>query len=67
MSGPYREPLSVPGARPFVAAGFVGRMSMSMVGIGMVGIGIVLLVSAVTGSYGIAGSVTATLSHRRAR
>ncbi|GAA0257539.1 MFS transporter [Actinomadura nitritigenes] len=57
MSGPYRELLSVPGARPFVAAGFVGRMSMSMVGIG-----IVLLVSAVTGSYGIAGSVTATLS-----
>ncbi|MEW2358582.1 MFS transporter [Spirillospora sp. NPDC029432] len=57
MSGPYRELLAVPGARLFVAAGFVGRMSMAMVGIG-----IVLLVSAVTGSYGIAGSVAATLS-----
>ncbi|WP_329521623.1 MFS transporter [Spirillospora sp. NBC_01491] len=57
MTSPYRELLGVPGARPFVAAGFVGRMSMSMVGIG-----IVLLVSAVTGSYGIAGSVAATLS-----
>ncbi|MFI0350493.1 MFS transporter [Actinomadura sp. 9N407] len=57
MSGPYRELLAVPGARLFVAAGFVGRMSMAMVGIG-----IVLLVSAVTGSYGIAGGVAATLS-----
>ncbi|MFC5750050.1 MFS transporter [Actinomadura rugatobispora] len=57
MSGPYRELLGVPGARLFVAAGFVGRMSMSMVGIG-----VVLLVSAVTGSYGIAGAVAATLS-----
>ncbi|MQY08187.1 MFS transporter [Actinomadura macrotermitis] len=57
MPNPYRELLAVPGARRFVAAGFVGRMSMSMVGIG-----IVLLVSAVTGSYGIAGAVAATLS-----
>jgi MFS family permease len=47
--------LSIPGARIFVAAGFVGRMSISMVGIG-----IVLMVSAVTGSYGIAGAVSAT-------
>ncbi|GAA3925561.1 MFS transporter [Actinomadura viridis] len=57
MSSPYRELLTVPGARPFVLAGSVGRMSMSMVGIG-----VVLLVSAVTGSYGIAGAVAATLS-----
>ncbi|XVQ08949.1 MFS transporter [Spirillospora sp. CA-255316] len=57
MSSPYRELLGVPGARLFVTAGFVGRMSMSMVGIG-----VVLLVSAVTGSYGIAGAVAATLS-----
>jgi MFS family permease len=54
VSNPYRALLAVPGARVFVAAGFVGRMSMSMVGIG-----IVLLVSAVTGSYGIAGAVSA--------
>ncbi|MFC6884640.1 MULTISPECIES: MFS transporter [Actinomadura] len=57
MASPYRDLFAVPGARSFVAAGFVGRMSMSMVGIG-----IVLLVSAVTGSYGIAGAVAATLS-----
>ncbi|MCP2335809.1 MFS transporter [Actinomadura rupiterrae] len=57
MASPYRTLLAVPGARAFVTAGFVGRMSMSMVGIG-----IVLLVSAVTGSYGIAGTVSATMS-----
>ncbi|RMI40837.1 MFS transporter [Actinomadura harenae] len=57
MASPYRTLLAVPGARAFVAAGFVGRMSMSMVGIG-----IVLLVSAVTGSYGIAGTVSATMA-----
>ncbi|MFD0688966.1 MFS transporter [Actinomadura fibrosa] len=57
MPSPYRELLAIPGARLFVAAGFVGRMSISMEGIG-----IVLLVSAVTGSYGIAGAVTAALS-----
>jgi MFS family permease len=55
VANPYRELLEVPGARIFVAAGFVGRMSMAMLGIG-----IVLLVSAVTGSYGIAGAVSAT-------
>ncbi|MFC9972988.1 MFS transporter [Spirillospora sp. NPDC127200] len=57
MPSPYRDLLSVPGARLFVAAGFVGRLSMAMTGIG-----VVLLVSAVTGSYGIAGAVAATLS-----
>ncbi|MCW2899606.1 MAG: major facilitator superfamily 1 [Streptosporangiaceae bacterium] len=57
MANPYRELFAIPGARFFVAAAFVGRMSMSMVGIG-----IVLLVSAVTGSYGIAGAVSATFA-----
>lgn len=57
MANPYRELFAVPGARYFVAAAFVGRMSMSMVGIG-----IVLLVSAVTGSYGTAGAVSATFA-----
>jgi MFS family permease len=55
LANPYRELFAVPGARFFVAAAFVGRMPMSMVGIG-----IVLLVSAVTGSYGTAGAVSAT-------
>lgn len=37
--------------------GFVGRMSISMFGIGLV-----LLVSSVTGSYGLAGAVAATFA-----
>src|SRR6266566_4804656 len=51
----YLRLLRVPGARNFVAAGFVGRMPMSMLGLG-----IVLLVSAMTGKYGTAGAVAAT-------
>jgi MFS family permease len=57
VANPYRELFAVPGARFFVAAAFVGRMSMAMIGIA-----IVLLVSAVTGSYGIAGAVSATFA-----
>lgn len=57
MAGTYRELFDVPGVRLFVPAAFIGRMTMSMLGIG-----IVLLVSSVTGSYGIAGSVSATCS-----
>ncbi len=52
---PYGRLLRVPGARAFTAAGFVGRMPMSMYGLG-----VVLLVSAVTGKYGTAGEVSAT-------
>lgn len=54
MFRPYREILSRPGALSFSAAGVVARLPMSMVGIG-----IVLLVSAVYDSYGIAGRVSA--------
>jgi MFS family permease len=53
----YRRLFAVPGARVFVAAGFVGRMPMAMTGIG-----IVLLVSAVTGSYALAGAASAAAS-----
>jgi MFS family permease len=52
---PYLRLLRVPGAPAFVAAGFIGRMPMSMLGLG-----IVLLVSAMTGRYGTAGAVAAT-------
>ncbi len=52
---PYLRLLRIPGAWGFVAAGFVGRMPMSMLGLG-----IVLLVSAMTGRYGPAGAVAAT-------
>ncbi|HEU5155561.1 MAG TPA: MFS transporter [Streptosporangiaceae bacterium] len=54
MAGAYRELFSVPGSRAFFVAGFVGRMSISMIGIS-----IILLVSAATGSYGVAGAVAA--------
>lgn len=55
MRNPYRELFAIPGAGRFVVAGFVGRMPMAMSGIG-----VVLLVSAIKHSYGIAGAVSAT-------
>jgi MFS family permease len=56
-ASPYREALGTPGALGFVVPGFVGRLSIAMVGLG-----IVLLVSDVTGSYGTAGGVAATFA-----
>jgi MFS family permease len=50
----YLEILRTPGALGFCTAGFVGRMSMSMFGLGTV-----LLIAAVTGKYGLAGTVAA--------
>ncbi|GAA2316226.1 MFS transporter [Nonomuraea roseoviolacea subsp. roseoviolacea] len=55
MVGPYRGLFDGPGVKGFVLAGFVGRMPMSMLGIG-----IVLLVSGLTESYATAGAVAAT-------
>lgn len=55
MPSPYRDVLSRPGALAFSAAGAVARLPISMVGIG-----IVLAVSALYGSYALAGGVTAT-------
>lgn len=54
MLRPYRTVLSTPGALRFSAAGFVARAPMSMVGIGTV-----LMISALYGSYGLAGRVSA--------
>ncbi|MET7327956.1 MFS transporter [Nonomuraea sp. NPDC005650] len=54
MVGPYRGLFDGPGVKWFVLAGFVGRMPMSMLGIG-----VVLLVSALTSSYATAGGVAA--------
>lgn len=54
MLSPYRAVLSRPGAAAFSGTGFVARLPMSMVGLGLV-----LLVSSVTGSYGLAGAVSA--------
>jgi MFS family permease len=51
----YRSLFAIPHARGMVLAAFLGRLPMSMLGIGTV-----LLISWVTGSYGLAGAVTAT-------
>ncbi len=51
----YRRILSRPGTALFSATGLVARLPISMVGLG-----IVLLVEAESGSYGLAGSVSAT-------
>ncbi|MEU6710180.1 MFS transporter [Nonomuraea sp. NPDC046802] len=55
MVGPYRGLFEGPGVKAFVLAGFVGRMPMSMLGIG-----VVLLISALTDNYATAGAVAAT-------
>jgi MFS family permease len=54
MLSSYRTVLSRPGALRFSAAGLVGRLPLSMAALGML-----LLVQADTGSYGVAGSVSA--------
>jgi MFS family permease len=51
---PYIEIFGIPGAWRFSAAGVIGRMPMSMFGLGTV-----LLISAATGKYGVAGTVSA--------
>jgi predicted MFS family arabinose efflux permease len=50
---PYTDVLQIPGAWRFSAAGIIGRMPMSMFGLGTV-----LLISAATGKYGVAGAVS---------
>src|SRR5690606_9284974 len=57
MVGPYRGLFAGPGVKGFVLAGFFGRMPMSMLGIG-----IVLLVQGLTGSFAMAGAVSAVCS-----
>jgi MFS family permease len=54
MLDSYRRVLARPGALAFSSAGLVARLPISMVGLG-----IVLLVEARTGSYGLAGTVSA--------
>ncbi|WP_024286115.1 MFS transporter [Cellulomonas sp. KRMCY2] len=54
MLQPYRQILARPGALAFSSAGVLARMPMSMVGIG-----IVLMVSDLYGSYGLAGRISA--------
>ncbi len=51
---PYAEIFAIPRAWRFSVAGIIARMPMSMYGLGTV-----LLISGVTGRYGLAGSVSA--------
>ena len=51
----YRDVLRSPGALAFAVPGLVGRMPMAMLSLALV-----ILLTAVTGSYGTAGAVSAT-------
>ncbi|MFF6778943.1 MFS transporter [Streptomyces sp. NPDC012637] len=57
MPSPYRAIFAAPGTRSFSLAGFIGRMPLSMMGIG-----IVTMISQVTGRYGLAGALSAALA-----
>lgn len=54
MLRPYRDVLAQPGALAFSSTGLLARLPIAMVGIG-----IVLMISTLTGSYGLAGRVSA--------
>ncbi|MFF3942586.1 MFS transporter [Streptomyces phaeofaciens] len=57
MPSPYRALFAAPGSKGFAAAGFLGRMPLSMMGIG-----VVTMVSQLTGRYGLAGALSATIA-----
>jgi MFS family permease len=54
VANPYLQVLRTPHALPMVLAAFIGRLPLSMVGLGSV-----LLIAAETGSYGLGGAVAA--------
>jgi MFS family permease len=53
MLKPYAHLMRRPGAGAFFAAGILGRMPISMIGLG-----IVILIAQESGSYGLAGSIS---------
>jgi MFS family permease len=57
MLSPYRTVLQTPGAAAFTVAGFVARLPIAMIALG-----IVLYISAQSGSYALAGALTATFT-----
>jgi MFS family permease len=57
VPSPYRALFAVPGTKGFSAAGFLGRMPLSMMGIG-----VVTMISQLTGRYGLAGALSATIA-----
>ncbi|MET9906036.1 MFS transporter [Streptomyces sp. NPDC006476] len=57
MPSPYRALFAASGSKGFSAAGFVGRMPLSMMGIG-----VVTMISQISGRYGLAGALSATIA-----
>ncbi|MER6425454.1 MFS transporter [Streptomyces sp. NPDC001137] len=57
MPSPYRALFATPGTKGFSAAGLLGRMPLSMMGIG-----VVTMISQLTGRYGLAGGLSATIA-----
>ncbi|MDO0937215.1 MFS transporter [Streptomyces sp. DG2A-72] len=57
MPSPYLALFAAPGSKGFSAAGFLGRMPLSMMGIG-----VVTMISQITGRYGLAGALSATIA-----
>ncbi|MEV6315511.1 MFS transporter [Streptomyces sp. NPDC051776] len=57
MASPYRAIFAAPGTKGFSAAGFLGRMPLSMMGVG-----IITMISQLTGRYGLAGALSATIA-----
>ncbi|MFI7409759.1 MFS transporter [Streptomyces sp. NPDC049627] len=57
MPSPYHALFATPGTKGFSAAGFLGRMPLSMMGIG-----VVTMISQLTGRYGLAGALSATIA-----
>ncbi|MGY6025736.1 MFS transporter [Streptomyces spinosirectus] len=57
MPSPYRALFAAPGTKGFSAAGLLGRMPLSMMGIG-----VVTMISQLTGRYGLAGALSATIA-----
>ncbi|MFF2144077.1 MFS transporter [Kitasatospora sp. NPDC058190] len=57
MLSSYRRIFASPGTAAFSSAGFIARLPISMAGIG-----IVTMLSQLTGSYGLAGAVSATMA-----
>lgn len=57
MASPYRAIFTAPGSRTFSAAGFFGRLPLSMMGIS-----VVTMISQISGRYGLAGALSATVA-----
>lgn len=57
MPSSYHAIFAAPGSKGFSAAGLIGRMPLAMLGIG-----VVTMISQLTGRYGLAGALSATLA-----